>query len=183
MGTDAAQDLRIESIAQDHTVAQWRNVIIGMWRAQPKVKGVRECLELATRMHATLPAGHPAFLIIAERKSPPPDADARGLFARMMKEFNGRTRCTAVVAEGGSLFVSVVRGVLTGLLIVTRHDTPTKMFGTAREAVTWLKSELDASRAPSFSVDELDGAVNVLRAQMDALEKKDASSPSSAPRP
>jgi len=165
------EEVQLESLAADHAVGLWKNVIIGMWRKTPRVKGVKECSELAERAHKKFPKGTVVFLIIAERPTPPPSSDARQIFAKMMTSYNGVTRCTAVVAEGGSLSVSVVRGVLTSLLILARHDTPTKMFGKVGEAATWLRQELANAQAPVFDTVELDAAVNSLRARMDAEER------------
>jgi hypothetical protein len=162
--------LRVHSVGADHGVGTWNNVLMGLWRAQPRLHSVQAAYDAGAALLKEQPQGT-LVMVIAERSSPPPPADARNVFARMTSDWGAANLATAVSAEYGTLGTSVVRGVVTSILLLTRRESPLKMFGNTLEACHWLVSEARQRKAASYSGEDLKAAIEQLRARVDDAEK------------
>ena len=102
-------------------------------------------------------------------------------FARLLKrhEKNRAASATVILAEG--LTGAVHRSVLTGLLLLAPPPHPVKVFGTTRDAVTWLQPHVQALCGPTATPDALIAAVDALCARFKTRfhGTASASSPSS----
>jgi hypothetical protein len=90
-----------------------------------------------------------------------PDERTRSAYAALMRNANESGRATALVAER-PLQQSIVRSVVSGLRLLTKHDAKTETFSNLEDAAIWLESirPADAAKVPVAS---LAGALRAIR--------------------
>lgn len=134
--------LNIQSATAAHAVGTLEGrLVVGVFHKTPDVTGVTAYRDAGKAAVAAHPDGV-AFLTVAKDPGRPPDPATREVFASMMKGFEGPSLASAIVTVGGNpLGMSVVRAVVTGLLMLVRHNTPTRIFGGVGEAGAWMEAE------------------------------------------
>jgi hypothetical protein len=134
--------LTVHATGSNHAVATLEDrLVIGLFQKTPDLSGANAYLDAGQRAVTAHPTGV-AFLTIAKDPGRPPDPQTREVFARMMIQFQGPSLASAIVTMGGNpIGMSVVRAVMTGLLMLARHNTPTRMFGSLVDAGTWMAQE------------------------------------------
>ena len=158
--TDA---LRWLSCDAAHAIAVHGTVLVTIWSGEMRAATVREAAAEGRRL-AQLRPGETSFLNMIARGTPVPGNDVRAEFQQMMREKPGQMRCTAIVAEGGGFHGSVVRGVVTGLMMVVRPPFPMKVHAGVPEAAEWIAGQ----SAGSVAAGALVAAVEAMRARQAA---------------
>jgi hypothetical protein len=93
----------------------------------------REALHEAVRR-----PGGASFLCIIEPTSTPPDAEMRKASMDMLDACGDGLRCVAAVVEGAGFPAAVVRGALTGIMLLRPVRCPTCVFSSISPAVAWI---------------------------------------------
>lgn len=141
-------------------------LVISMFRRTPKLLGVQVSYDICARAVVSQPSGV-AFLTVAVDPGAPPDAPTRAIFNRQLAEYEGVSVGSAVLTMGGSpLATSVVRGVMTSLLVLSRHKTPIRMFGDAMESLLWLEGLAKARGLSLASPSEVETLLHEISGQM-----------------
>ena len=161
--TDPTDELRWISGDAAHAVAVYHSVLVTIWSGEMRAPVVREAAAEAARL-GRLHTGETSFLNMITRGTPAPSEAVRAEFQRMIKEGPGKLRCAAIVAEVSGFQGSVVRGVVTGLMMVVRPAFPMKVHGSVAEAAAWIA----AQAAGSVTADGLAAAVTAVRARQAA---------------
>lgn len=142
-------------------LVRWRNVVMLGMRVSPNAESIegmsREAYRLRDQGHRGAALVH--LVRPLERKPPPPDAETREAYLRMMRDKNTPIRCSAVVMTDSGFTAALARSVLTGLMLVARPAYATKVFSSEREASGWICAELDEIEAACGPVEELHAAI------------------------
>ena len=84
--------------------------------------------------------GQVTVVIAIEPSTPVPGEEARAALADLICA-GPPVRCTAIVAEGVGFRSSMVRSVVTSLLLQARQTTPVKVATTVAEAARWAATQ------------------------------------------
>jgi hypothetical protein len=84
--------------------------------------------------------GQVTVVLVVEPSTPVPGDEARTALTDLVCA-GYPARCTAVVAEGTGFRSSMVRSVVTSLLLEARHTTPVKVATTVAEAARWAATQ------------------------------------------
>jgi hypothetical protein len=132
--TDAAQ---VAFKDDDVTFATWRNVFFEMWFGQAKLFHFEKHL-LLQRAFAARINKFATFAYIASPKITRPQAHERALIDARIRELNPHMAATAVTIIGSGMARSMVRGILSALMVLARDHGAAQVFGDATEATEWL---------------------------------------------
>jgi hypothetical protein len=142
-GRDSVQVLGIDD---NHVVGNVWNVSVLVWGKETTMGGVASA-ERAIAAHA---ARHPegiGLLTVVEEIADPPNAEVRKALGLMLTSMAGKVKRSAVSQEGTGFRAAMVRGVVTGLMLLTRVPFPHKVFDNADTSVTWIVAGLPARPA------------------------------------
>lgn len=123
------------------------------WRGVCDAAAVRR-VEVATMMALDYSSGKAVALGIVEPTAVPLSEEMRTLTAasneRMYRA--GTLGFAGVVAQSG-FFGSVVRGIVTGLTLVSRNSYPFRVFDGHRDAIAWLAQLAEKNSVPLSATD------------------------------
>jgi hypothetical protein len=150
------------TIGPSHALAQWRNVLISIWRDTPTILAAENKGRL---YRSVLGKGRSTFGIITiiEAKTPLPDMETRKVMVAVMVESARWIVCTAAVMEATGLKGATVRSVLTGLTLAARTSHPMKIFSSLEEASVWVADEAGRNQTPPLLSKDLTNAVLTFR--------------------
>ena len=148
----------------DHALGVWHNLAIVVWRCETKPEAVsamrQEYLSVASRY----PGGIGMLTIIEDTATMPP-IEARKAIADLFEELGPRVKVSAAVFEGSGFRAAFVRGVVTGLNMMTSQPFPHRVYGELTAAAEWLAQGLPQADGRRATVAQLIDAVGKLRAR------------------
>jgi len=124
----------------------------------PVAEGINN---LITRLRASRPAAWGVLHFFEFERPGLPDEPTRAAYAALMRDAKQAGRCTALVTER-LLMQSIVRSVVSGLRLLTKHEGATETFSSLAEAARWLESKRP-EHAPSVTLASLESALHALR--------------------
>jgi hypothetical protein len=147
-------------------LVRWRNVVMLGMGTSPTAETIDR---MNAEVHHLREQGARSTALIhlvrpLQRKPPPPDAETREAYLRMMRDKDTPVRCSAIIMTDSGFTAALARSVLTGLMLVTRPMYSTKVFSSEQEACEWICNELDPVDASCGSTEDLLGAVRELAA-------------------
>src|SRR2546428_127336 len=80
-----------------------------------------------------------------------------------------------IVLEGERFHASILRGVLSGLIMLVSPAVPVRSFATVPEAAAWIATQLQRADAPCGTADQLTTALESARGQMTTVAGASAS--------
>ena len=83
-----------------------------------------------------------AALAVVEPAAPPPDAGARPVFAKAMRECGPVMRGGAYVVPAGGFAAATIRAAITGLSLLAREPYPIEVFAAPERASAWIAERL-----------------------------------------
>jgi len=93
------------------------------------------------------PAGFPALTWVFHSSGYRIDDDARAAAREMNAELASHVRARATVIDGGGFQAAAVRALVTGIDLVSRRTTPSKVFAELSTAVEWCVAQRTPARA------------------------------------
>lgn len=140
----------------------WKNLAVVAWRGVCDAAAVRR-VEHAGALALEAFPGRAVVLGVVEPGGVAPSEEMRVLTAAT----NDRLAQKGVVAFAGvfaqsGFFGSVVRGVVTGLTLLSRNGYPFKVFAGHRDAIVWL-ADLLREKGQPLAVDECASVVAEFR--------------------
>jgi hypothetical protein len=140
----------------------WKNVAVVAWRGVCDAPAIRR-IEHAASMALDAFPRRAVLIGVVEPGGVAPSEEMRVLSAAT----NDRLAQRGVIGFAGvfsqsGFFGSVVRGVVTGLTLLSRYSYPFKVFAGHRDAIVWL-AELLAEKGQRMSVEECATAVGEFR--------------------
>lgn len=152
-------ELKVWYVCPDATVGSFRNLSMWVWRAEVTpliVSEVRRCMVGIAKQH---PSGMGGFTVV-HREAKVPSDDLRKQITKMRREVATSMRGGAIVYEGDGLRGALVRGVVTGLMLLAPEIYPHSVVGTIPDGIGFLQKKLGA-QCPDAA--ELDRAVSTLK--------------------
>jgi hypothetical protein len=157
----AARPFRVFHSDEGIVVAETANVCVVIWRgAVTRIPFEKQSSGLA--MVVDRHPGNAGFLVVIEPTTKPPEDELRRASTQMLQAHGDRLNCVACVIEGQGFRASVARGVVSGMLLMTRHrHSPVSFPPNVRAGATWMSEYV---RIPS--VDALTSTVEEIRARI-----------------
>lgn len=147
----------------DYALANWRNVLMVVWRKNTTRAGVQDTRNWCDRLAAPWADG--IFLLtIIQQGAAPPNPDARRALASYMKTCE-YIRGSAVTIEGKGFRSALVRGVVTSLSMLAEQPYPHQV--CALPNAVELFSTIARRRKMDFDGEEARYALPGLRAKID----------------
>jgi hypothetical protein len=157
------QELAVHGCDAEHGVGVWRNLLIAVWRKETRagaVDGVSAVLGELAQNHRDV-----ALLQVIEEGALAPDPDARRAISNMLKQHGSVIRCSAVVYEGDGFRAATLRGVVTGIALLSRPLYPHVVFASAISAINWTARHF-SQEGPAWA-EQVRNAVDELRVTLD----------------
>lgn len=133
--------LAIKAVTNDHCVAEWDAFVIVVWRQLTTPEGVARVAEALDR--AVAANRRIGVVILIEPTAAPPAAAERKGLAEVFSTRAEVVDAVAVIPQGSGFRASMVRGVVTGLSLISRFPYPYKVFGNLDVAAGWLTPQVD----------------------------------------
>ena len=144
------------------SVAVLDGVMLVWVRAVPTAASVHA---LRNRIQSTRPAPWGVVHFFELERVGLPDEPTRAAYAELTRDAKQSGRCTALVTER-LLMQSIVRSVVSGLRLLTRHQGQIETFPSLAAALPWLESQRPTS-SPRLEPETLPAALAALRAAKD----------------
>lgn len=143
------------------TIAAYDHLFLEIWSGLPaKALHQRKLRELHNERLAKRPGKHALVAIVEGGATPRLDEEARSEMTERTRATRDRTVALAVVMSDQGFVAAMIRSILAGLLLVQRAPYPHKVFGTLREAASWL-----APLTGSLSAQDIVQACSIVRAK------------------
>jgi hypothetical protein len=132
-----------------HVVAVRRPLVFQVYGAEARAPSIEVATEaIARERDARAPVG---VVIVVAHHGRPPDEAAREAWMRQIRAARGEL-AVLILYDGTSIRASIVRGVVTGILMVTKRREGTRVSATAAEGLPWLLDRLASLGAAVPSV-------------------------------
>ncbi len=147
---------------KDYCFASLQNLLIAIWIRDTTLAGLEVHEQLSEKLAQQYPGGG-GLLTIVPAEASLPSGEVREAIAKGLRKFSGFTRVAALAFEGSGFRAAAVRGIVTGITLLSRHTFPSKVFGSLEEASAWLAPQLPS---PRLTGQEIVEAVGQLRASL-----------------
>jgi hypothetical protein len=142
-------------------VFAWKNVIIFTWRGDATA-------ELLSRVGPVIEArfrevGLMSCINIVQKIFSLPNEEQRQAFKKISDKTVGKYACVVIVLEGTGFFFSAARGLITGLLVVTRQHYTVNIASNVDEVVQWLPEKHATATGVTIDSRELKEALSTAR--------------------
>lgn len=153
---------------------RWDDVFVTRWLAESGEVHVRRMIDEHRRFVDGRPDGTTMALTHVDMEQvKPPDEPTRKLIAAYDEGIHARLRASATIIGARGFGGVVVRGIMSGLALVSRRKTPQDVFVAPREALSFLLRH--AARSPHATTPPLDAIVSAYeRACESKLEQSSA---------
>jgi hypothetical protein len=134
--------------------ATWGGVFFEVWRSNAQPEHFRVLGKLQLAYATAQPDGKMALVSIVRMTNIAGfDRAARQELEVRSRVLNPRLRASAVVLPASGFAASLVRGVLTGVMMVSRSKVPNKVGATTGEVFDWLAPHLPRADRPILAGD------------------------------
>jgi len=131
--------LQVLGFAPECAVALLERYVIVIWRSALTVAGVHWARKAFIHLRRSRPDGGLGLLMLAENDCDvSADAGVRSELASLISTYGERIAGFAVAYEGSGLRLTMLRGMVTSVGIVSRTRVVTEVFSSAASAATWL---------------------------------------------
>lgn len=117
----------------------WQNVVVFVWRGDATAGLMRKLGPLLESL--TGEVGRLSIVSIVPAVAQLPDEGKRQAYKEFIDDYGSLLANVALVIERKGFLGSAVRGLLTGLLLMTRHEYTTHVMSTIAEVAAWLPSK------------------------------------------
>jgi hypothetical protein len=142
--TDSNDALRILEVDKSYAFGELHGCLLGVWRGQPDEASFQQrgryMIDLASRL-----PGRCGYLEVIEPSSKPPSRAARNVAVQSMKEVGKSLAAVAMVVEGNELRSTLVRAVVTGMLLVFRSDQPMRVDKQLLRSAEWVCGKMESN--------------------------------------
>jgi hypothetical protein len=152
-------EVRGTHITRAATLGIYRNIGIWIWRRGADAAMIDQ-LAITLNALAALDGPSGMITVVGRGVTVPGNAIRKGIVDACRK-VTGKVLAGGVVHERDDLVAALVRGVVTGLLLLGPGIFPHTVFRTTTEASNWVRKKLDG-KAPSTA--EIVAAITEVRA-------------------
>ena len=133
--------LTVQHDSPDFRILQWGSLLVAVWARTPNVSDLTimapyERLAIARSSCKICVLTVLQNLVLTQ----PPSDDLRHAAASLTREFAANVLGTATVIDAPGLVGSIARSFITGVNLLARSITPTKVFKSVEEAMGWFIS-------------------------------------------
>jgi hypothetical protein len=147
-------------------VILWRNIFVLVDNGKVPASDYATLQQRVVAQASGFEDGVGGLVIIPESATPPPE-DVRNAINAALRGLAGALRCFCWVVEGSGFQAAMVRGVLNGIRMFSRHPYPTFITSNIDEALAWMVPHLGQS---AFQTSDLPAA----RLQIDRERRQGA---------
>lgn len=143
-------------------LASYRDLFVQCWTGPGTAEHVRRMIDAHRRFvddhgrHATVSMSH-----VTSRGITPPDEATRTLMNEHSRVVRG-IRASATVIEAAGFGAAMIRGIVSGLMLLSDRDTVHEVFSTPRAGFQFLLRHRSPSAGP-VDLDEIEGAYARMR--------------------
>lgn len=146
-----ATGMRVLARDNDHLVFTYDRLFTMVWRHETHAAAVSRAMQLLDTFAESLTPKRFCLLTVVEPTAPLPPSAARAALARLLRINADYLIRSAVGYEGAGFRAAAVRGVATGIAVLSNHQFPHRIFAGVEPATEWLASGL---------ANEMDGQIN-----------------------
>ncbi len=125
----------------EHAIALYNPLLIAFFSRAPVEAELAKLRELIEQGRTEDVRGGMLFVVARKNMAGGIQPHVREFFEKMMRENDGRFGASAVVIQMQGFGASLMRGFITGLLLLTRKRRAIHIFSTVDEACRWLAPE------------------------------------------
>jgi hypothetical protein len=123
-----------------YVIASLSGLLFQIYRTETPTEAARTAERVAADI-VTAGQEPRGLFIVTHAGASAPQGEAREILARLGTRMKGARGC-AFVSKGSGFGASMMRSILTGMVLLARPDFPVKLFSETSPAVDWLASEL-----------------------------------------
>lgn len=138
--------------------AELQDTLLVLWKEPASLERWRENYKRLKAAAATRKEGV-IYLSLVDRGSTPPNAAARAQITADLRELGGALRRFIAVPLGDSVWLSIVRTIIRGMLMLSGQSQQQRVAASLREGFEHVR---EAAGPNSPSVEELERAVEAL---------------------
>lgn len=143
--------------APELDVFAWKNVIVFVWRGNATADLL---LKVAPVIEARWRAvGLMSCVNLVQKIFSLPNEEQRQAFKKISEKVTGKYATVVIVLEGTGFFFSAARGLVTGLLVVTRQQYTVNIASNIAEVVRWLPDKHMAATGVPLDPAELEAVL------------------------
>jgi hypothetical protein len=109
-----------------------------IWLRETRLDAVTRANQFVTQFAESLWPARFSLLTLVEANAPLPTSGARAGLAHMLRANADALVCSAVAFAGSGFRAAAVRGVATGIAVMSNHQFPHRIFASIDEAADWL---------------------------------------------
>jgi hypothetical protein len=122
-------------------VILWRNIFVVVDDGKVPASEYKTFRQRVVDLASRFPHGVGGLVIIPPHTTPPPE-EVRKAINEALVALAGALRCFCWLVEGSGFQNAMVRGVLNGVRMFSRHPYPTFITGNFDEALAWMMPHL-----------------------------------------
>ncbi len=134
------QAIQVVHKDDDATLATWGPLFLSSWNGLIDNSKMKKIIFLLKKFSSTQQSGVGLITIIKE-KTPIPSAETRKTMAAALEEIN--IIVSTGIMEGKGFRASAVLGFTAGLMLLSKHKYPNKIFGSVDDCVKWFHKTLE----------------------------------------
>jgi len=123
--------------ASHSNVFLWRDVFVVVDNGKVPASNYRTLKQRVVDQASGFEHGVGCLTIVPRSAMPPPE-DVRRAIGDALGALAGNLRCLCWLIEGSAFQAAMVRGVLSGIRMLSRPPYPTLVTGDMDEALTWM---------------------------------------------
>lgn len=145
---------------ENYLFGTWHNVFVTLWRGTATLETLKRVSVFQGQLDQRFTDGYCALAVIMSMKSLRMDSEMRAEAARLTNNPGPNLKAIAQVIQGSGLAAATTRMIASGLMLVRKTKTPSKLFDDVRAAARWLMPHIRATAQPGpATADELASAI------------------------
>jgi hypothetical protein len=154
---------RVWASDRDHVIVSCDRFFTMIWQRETRLDAVNSANRFVTQFAESLWPARFCLLTLVEADAPLPTSGARAGLAHMLRANADYLVSSAVSFEGSGFRAAAVRGVATGIAVMSNHQFPHRVFARVDEAADWLVRALSDELGQRQDERQLLQTVNRLR--------------------
>jgi len=126
----------------DHLVFTYQRLFSMIWQHQTAPTAVNRAFQYVRDFAESQSPRRFCLLTVIESSATMPSSPARARLAMLMRECSAHVIRSAVGFEGSGFRGAAIRGVATGIAVVSKHQFPHRIFADVEAATEWLADGL-----------------------------------------
>jgi hypothetical protein len=135
--------LKVRDQRKCYATASIGNVYVMCWHTKGDVKAIRDSLEDMRRFHKELGRKMALVVLVLEPAMHSPSAEMRALVAKNTNEQTPWVTASVTALLTTGLGALIMRSVMASVLMLRKHQAPTKVVGSFAEAAAFIAPHAD----------------------------------------